>query len=59
MLAGLLTGGGMAPAGVGTGNGFRPRFRRRSEALCALKEAVAGLSDTDLNASVKLFGRMT
>ena len=61
MLAGLLTGAG-APAGGGRGNQVTDPAQMQ-EALRtsydALKQALAGLSDADLKASVKLFGRDT
>jgi len=64
MLAGLLTGSA-APAGGGMGGRGNQVTdpTEMQEALrssyAALKQAVAGLSNTDLNTSVKLFGRDT
>ena len=64
MLAGLLTGAG-APAGGGMGGRGNQVTdpAEMQEALrssyAALKQALAGLSDSDLKASVKMFGRDT
>jgi uncharacterized damage-inducible protein DinB len=61
MLTGLLTGAG-APAGGGRGNQVTDPAQMQ-EALRTsydtLKQALAGLSDADLKANVKLFGRDT
>ena len=64
MLAGVLTGAG-APGGGGMGGRGNQVTdpAEMQEALrssyAALKQALAGLSDADLKASVKLFGRDT
>ena len=64
MLAGLLSGAG-APAGGGMGGRGNQVTdpAEMQEALrtsyAALKQALAGLSDSDLKASVKMFGRDT
>lgn len=64
MLAGLLSGAGM-PAGSGMGGRGNQVTdpTEMQEALrssyAALKQALAGLSDADLKASVKMFGRET
>jgi hypothetical protein len=62
MLAGLLTGAGAPAGGGGRGNQVTDPAELQ-EALrssyAALKQALSGLSDSDLNASVKIFGRDT
>jgi uncharacterized damage-inducible protein DinB len=62
MLAGLLTGAGAPAGGMGRGTPVTDPAQMQ-EALRtsydALKQALAGLSDADLNAPVKLFGRDT
>jgi len=61
MLAGLLTGAG-SPEGGGGGNQVTDPAAMQ-EALrtsyAALKQALSGLSDSDLKANVKIFGRET
>jgi len=60
MLAGVLTGsgGGMGPGGSPITDPAALQEALRTSYI-ALKDAVAGLSDADLNAGVKLFGRDT
>lgn len=64
MLAGLLTGAG-APAGGGMGGGGNqvtdPAEMQETlrSSYAALKQALSGLSDADLKANVKMFGRET
>jgi DinB family protein len=65
MLAGLLTGAG-APGGGGGGGGRGNQVSDPAEmqealrsSYAALKQAVSGLSDEDLKATVKMFGRET
>ena len=62
MLAGLLSGAG-APGGMGGRGNQVTDPTEMQEALrssyAALKQALAGLSDADLKASVKMFGRET
>lgn len=63
MLAGLLTGTGAPGGGMGGRGNQVTDPAQMQEALRtsyeALKQAVAGLSDSELKASVKLFGRDT
>jgi hypothetical protein len=63
MLAGLLTGAGAPGGGMGGRGNQVTDPAEMQEALrssyAALKQALAGLSDADLKASVKLFGRDT
>ena len=60
MLAGLLTGAGAPGGGGGRGNQVTDPAELQ-EALrssyAALKQALSDLSNSDLNASVKIFGR--
>lgn len=59
MLAGLLTGAG-TPGGAGRGNQVTDPAAMQealTSSYAALRQALAGLSDTDLRASVKMFGR--
>ena len=59
MLAGLLTGSGaMAPGAKPIADPAELQEALRTSYV-ALKDAVAGLSDADLNAGVKIFGRDT
>lgn len=62
MLTGLLTGAAAPGGGGGRGNPVTDPAELQ-EALrssyAALKQALSGLSDSDLNASVKIFGRDT
>ena len=64
MLAGLLTGAG-APAGGGMGGRGNqvtdPAEMQETlrSSYAALKQALSGLSDADLKANVKMFGRET
>jgi hypothetical protein len=60
MLVGVLTGGGAQ--GGGRGNAVTDPAQLQealTSSYAALKEALAGLSNADLNTSVKLFGRDT
>jgi hypothetical protein len=61
MLAGLLTGAGTPGGGMGGRGNQVTDPAEMQEALrgsyAALKQAVSGLSDSDLKASVKMFGR--
>ena len=63
MLAGLLTGTGAPGGGMGGRGNQVTDPAAMQEALRtsydALKQALAGLSDSDLKASVKMFGRDT
>jgi hypothetical protein len=64
MLAGLLTGAGAQGDGMGGGRGNQVTDpAEMQEALrssyAALKQALAALPDSDLKASVKMFGRET
>lgn len=63
MLAGLLTGAGAPSGGMGGRGNQVTDPAQMQEALRtsydALKQAIAGLSDNDLKAAVKLFGRDT
>jgi hypothetical protein len=63
MLAGLLTGAGTPGGGMGGRGNQVTDPAEMQEALrssyAALKQALAGLSDSDLKTSVKMFGRDT
>ena len=63
MLAGLLTGAGTPGGGMGGRGNPVTDPAEMQEALrssyAALKQALAGLSDSDLKATVKMFGRDT
>jgi hypothetical protein len=63
MLTGLLTGAGSPGGGMGGRGNQVTDPTEMQEALrssyAALKQALAGLSTTDLNTSVKIFGRDT
>ncbi len=63
MLAGVLTGAGMPGGGMGGRGNQVTEPAEMQEALrssyAALKQALSGLSASDLNASVKMFGRDT
>jgi hypothetical protein len=63
MLAGLLTGAGAPDGGMGGRGNQVTDPAALQEALrssyAALKQAVSGLSDSDLKTSVKIFGRDT
>ena len=59
MLAGLLTGAASQGGGMGGAQITDPAQLQQAltSSYAALKTAVSGLSDSDLNASVKMFGR--
>jgi len=61
MLAGVLTGAGAPGGGMGAKPVTDPAEMQEAlkSSYAALKTAVSGLSDADLKASVKLFGRDT
>ena len=63
MLTGLLTGAAAPGGGMGGRGNQVTDPAEMQEALrssyAALKQALSGLSDSDLNASVKMFGRDT
>ena len=62
MLTGLLTGAPSQGGGMGRGNQITAPSDMQEQlrsSYAALKQAVAGLSDNDLKAPVKIFGRDT
>jgi uncharacterized damage-inducible protein DinB len=62
MLTGLLTGAPSQGGGMGRGNQVTAPAELQEElrsSYAALRQAVSGLSDSDLKTSVKIFGRDT